>query len=60
MLSDSYVVEVTYKQGEEDFDSESWFVKVKDNINIVKILNLFYHSLCAHLYHFFMVSIHYL
>ena len=28
MLSDSYVVEVTYKQGEEDLDSESWFVKV--------------------------------
>ena len=44
MLSDSYVVEVTYKQGEEDFDSESWFVKVKNNINIVKILNLLYHS----------------
>ena len=35
MLSDSYVVEVTYKQGEEDFDSESWFVKVKENINMV-------------------------
>ncbi len=28
MLSDSYVVEVTYKQADEDHDFESWFVKV--------------------------------
>ena len=33
MLSDSYVMDVSYTQGDQDFTVESWFVKVPKTLS---------------------------